>query len=420
MAKIEKLTAEQQAQLAVKRDEWLAVGFNASPADRAEAERGVDLAYRSGGLEPPRFKIWLRSPLEGVLATALLAEILRRNPDALALPSGVSPQDFRKSAGAQVGAQVGDQVWAQVGDQVRDQVRAQARAQVGDQVWAQVGAQVGDQVGDQVRDQVGDQVRDQARAQVGDQVWAQVGAQVGDQVRDQVGDQVRAQVWAQVSWSLWGQHDAGYLGWMDTFHSVVGIKECERAAGLIAVARSSGWWWALRGFAILTERPTFISRDERGRLHCENRAALEYPDGWGVYAWHGVRVSEQLILRPQNITWQQIDQETNAEVRRVMIERYGMDRYLLDGGAAELHRDETGILYRKELSGDEPLVSVRVLNSTPEPDGSIKTYWLRVHPELRPMLDGGRTGEPQEMTARNAVASTFGMVGADYHPVVET
>ena len=384
MAKIEKLTAEQQAQLAVKRDEWLAVGFNASPADRAEAERGVDLAYRSGGLEPPRFKIWLRSPLEGVLATALLAEILRRNPDALALPSGVSPQDFRKSAGAQVGAQVGDQVWAQVGDQVRDQVRAQARAQVGDQVWAQVGAQV------------------------------------GDQVRDQVGDQVRAQVWAQVSWSLWGQHDAGYLGWMDTFHSVVGIKECERAAGLIAVARSSGWWWALRGFAILTERPTFISRDERGRLHCENRAALEYPDGWGVYAWHGVRVSEQLILRPQNITWQQIDQETNAEVRRVMIERYGMDRYLLDGGAAELHRDETGILYRKELSGDEPLVSVRVLNSTPEPDGSIKTYWLRVHPELRPMLDGGRTGEPQEMTARNAVASTFGMVGADYHPVVET
>jgi hypothetical protein len=62
---------------------------------------------------------------------------------------------------------------------------------------------------------------------------------------------------------------------------------------------------------------------------------------------------------------------------------------------------------------------VKVRNSTPEPDGSVKDYFLRVHPQLRPMIDGG-LGDPQPMTARNAVASTFGLRGEEYHPTVET
>lgn len=62
---------------------------------------------------------------------------------------------------------------------------------------------------------------------------------------------------------------------------------------------------------------------------------------------------------------------------------------------------------------------VRVVNSTPEPDGSHKRYMLRVHPELRPLLDEG-LGQPQKMTARNAVASTFGLRGEEYAPYAES
>lgn len=36
------------------------------------------------------------------------------------------------------------------------------------------------------------------------------------------------------------------------------------------------------------------------------------------------------------------------------------------------------------------------------------------------MLDGGFFGEPQEMTAHNAVASTFGLRGEQYSPTIET
>jgi hypothetical protein len=108
-----------------------------------------------------------------------------------------------------------------------------------------------------------------------------------------------------------------------------------------------------------------------------------------------------------------------------MMERYGVERFLLESGAQLIHSDQTGALYRKELPDDEPLVMVHVVNSTPEPDGSLKKYMLRVHPQIRPLLGNDRAGRPrfgppQKMTAHNAVASLHGLRGEDYRPGIET
>jgi len=50
-----------------------------------------------------------------------------------------------------------------------------------------------------------------------------------------------------------------------------------------------------------------------------------------------------------------------------------------------------GELYFAEVPGDEPLVMVKVMNSTLEPDGSPKPYFLRVHPQCRLLLPKRRT-----------------------------
>ncbi len=272
--------------------------------------------------------------------------------------------------------------------------------------------------------QVWDQVWDQVRAQVWDQVRAQVGAQVWDQVRAQVGAQVRAQVWdqvrAQVGDAGYGQHDANWLGFYDTFKALGLGDLVERLDGLNELAESCGWWWPFQGLVILTERQSCLQRDERGRLHSESDMALRYPDGWGIYSWHGVRVSEAVILHPERITAADVKAEQNAEVRRVMLARMGEDRFVRESGATPIHADACGVLYD---FGDETL-AVKVINSTAEPDGSFKPYWLYVHPELRPlhMKDNGdvEIGEPQKKTARNAVASTFGLRGDAYAPAQES
>lgn len=124
-------------------------------------------------------------------------------------------------------------------------------------------------------------------------------------------------------------------------------------------------------------------------------------------------MSEKIIERPFDLKVKEIQQESNAEVRRVMMERYGLSRFLLDSGAKKLIEDEFGELYQTKIPGDEPLVMVKVMNSTPEFDGTVKSYFLRVNPELRPLLSDG-LGSAQKISALNAVASTFGMTGEQY------
>ena len=54
-----------------------------------------------------------------------------------------------------------------------------------------------------------------------------------------------------------------------------------------------------------------------------------------------------------------------------------------DAGAKKVATDEWGTLHRLPVTGDENIVMVEVVNSTPEADGSEKTYWLRVPPESK-------------------------------------
>lgn len=156
-----------------------------------------------------------------------------------------------------------------------------------------------------------------------------------------------------------------------------------------------------------------------GRLHNEAGPAIAMLEEHWFY-WNGIAVDEYVVMEPQKITVADIEKESNAEVRRVKIERYGQSNYLIDSGAKEIHKDDFGTLYHKDIPSDEPLVMVLVLNATPEPNGSFKNYYLRVHPECRPLLDNNQLGNPQPLTARNAVASTFGKRGEEYAPCLET
>ena len=257
----------------------------------------------------------------------------------------------------------------------------------------------------------------QPKTAVGASVWASV----RDSVRASVWASVRASVGASVGASGYGQQDAGWLAFYDFFREVCGLSaHTEKLQGLTDYSKHAGWFLPHENICWVSERHSILRRDDRGRLHSVEGPAVMYPDGWAIYAVHGVRVPRDIIEKPETLTVKRIEAETNTEVRRVMIERMGYERYILESGAQMIHSDATGMLYRKELPGDEALVVVHVINSTPEPDGYSKKYTLRVDPECRPLLAGGQKGSPQAMTAHNAVASTFGLRGDEYAPLIET
>jgi hypothetical protein len=125
-----------------------------------------------------------------------------------------------------------------------------------------------------------------------------------------------------------------------------------------------------------------------------------------VWSLHGVRVPQDVVEAPESLAPKRILTEPNAEVRRVMIERFGAERLMREGEAVKVQSDDFGTLWRLELPDDEPIVMVELVNSTAEPDGSFKNYWLRVPPQYR--------------TARGAIAWTFGEERHRYAPAVQT
>ncbi|WP_257585952.1 MULTISPECIES: DUF6745 domain-containing protein [unclassified Streptomyces] len=333
--------------------EWREVAAATGAADRPAAEEGVRLAYRLAGLPEPETILWADSPRAGAaLAARLTAQ-------------GTSGRSVR--------------------DAVRNRPWATARGRLLDRLgpagwaghWALTGARLWDGMV---------MLTDRIRTGVTDESG---GAREAEQA-------VRLVLLDAVL----GQHDAAWLA------AFAGQEGAEALDGVAAVARAAGWWWPYEKTAIVCERPVALHRDEAGRLDRGDGPALAFPDGFALYAWRGMPVPAAFLDELDGLTPRRIREEENAELRRVMLEHYGYDRYLKESGAKPVQRDETGVLWRVELPGDEPQVMVEVVNSTPEPDGTHRTYWLRVPPRTR--------------TAREGVAWTFGLEEAEYAPQRQT
>jgi len=122
--------------------------------------------------------------------------------------------------------------------------------------------------------------------------------------------------------------------------------------------------------------------------------------------WRGVSVTPQIAFFPETLKSGDALAEGNAEVRRVMIERIGFERFLQESNARVLHEDtDPGgprQLLQVDLDSDEPLLCVSVRCPS-----TGRHYLIRVPPTMR--------------TCHQAVAWTAGFDNPDdYAPVVET
>lgn len=196
----------------------------------------------------------------------------------------------------------------------------------------------------------------------------------------------------------YGQHES------DRVASLVLVDASEKVLNCFeSINQNCGWWIPFQSACIMIDRPVKMSIVSNF-LHDDKDAACRYADGWEFFAQRGRVVQEWLAKGV--FTAKQIDEAHNVEIKRLMVERYGASKYLQETGAVVIHSDKFGVLYSKPQLGDDPLVMVEVLNSTPEPDETIKSYFLRVPPEIR--------------TAREAIAWTFGLSPDEYDPDEQT
>ncbi len=171
-------------------------------------------------------------------------------------------------------------------------------------------------------------------------------------------------------------------------------------------------------------------RDDAGRLHCDDGPAYLAPARVTFFRhgrrhgldadWHGtihhyhegVRIPASFhaeLVSPGRLTVEEVLSHQNLEVRMAGIRILGPGRVLCSRRARIVDRcSRTGMVLFKVrgFSESSPVRFLRVVNSTPEPDGSRKDYFLCVPPDMQ--------------TCAEAVAWTFGMGASDYNPRQET
>jgi hypothetical protein len=170
------------------------------------------------------------------------------------------------------------------------------------------------------------------------------------------------------------------------------------------------WWFPFEDLVLASERHTHVLVDDQYRLHHPDRKAIEYSDGWGLHAWHGL--TERFLHDPPEIL-----KEENIERRRAMIEQYdeknGKGRFLIDCGAKVIDSavqpmrpgqpDSINELLSLELPGDPDgrMVALKVIDPS-----TGREYILRV--------------PPYHTKVQQALAWTFDLTAKDYTLEQET
>ena len=67
----------------------------------------------------------------------------------------------------------------------------------------------------------------------------------------------------------------------------------QNAESIRRVLKTCGWIIATEEVCFVSDKHIIAHHDKAGRLHSDNGFALEYADGWGIYAHHGIRIPSQ-------------------------------------------------------------------------------------------------------------------------------
>lgn len=185
-------------------------------------------------------------------------------------------------------------------------------------------------------------------------------------------------------------------------------------------------------FCLLIQTPLVIGLDERQMLQAAHPLpAIRWPDGCEMF----IRNGQIFDHEEKDGTLVNISRQATPRRKFAWIEFFGWEKFLhavhkssnLSSGLGRVgvvcldRHPRYGTLWRIDNWPDQ-FFAVEVKNGTPEPNGKYRKFVIPVNPDCRPLPDPrdprGRLGRPQPLTARNAVASTFGMSGEQYESIL--
>lgn len=109
------------------------------------------------------------------------------------------------------------------------------------------------------------------------------------------------------------------------------------------IIQKCGYIFQVGNMVIITNRPEEIHFDDNNELHNEMGPAIKFRRGTksNIYSIHGVVVPQNVIMEPELLSVEMIEKEDNAEIKRIMMDRMGISKYLEKTGATIVDMDST-------------------------------------------------------------------------------
>lgn len=165
------------------------------------------------------------------------------------------------------------------------------------------------------------------------------------------------QIRAEASSSVFEAHDivrleemTAWVAQLDFCREVLGCQINPALWDLLSQSVHHCYWLlATETFCVACDRPLVEHRDDRGLPHAEGEPAIAFANGDILYVHHGVPLPESYgKVRPEQWRSHWILEETNAELRRVLIGAIGYARLCQELETTELDSWKEYTLLRLE------------------------------------------------------------------------
>ncbi|MBD2497951.1 DUF6745 domain-containing protein [Nostoc sp. FACHB-280] len=272
MSQIEKLTPEQEVLIPVYREKWRQIALSTERIDREKAAQAVKKIYAYSDLDEPEI-IFCASPYAALI------------------------HSYHK-----LSEQLCQELWVDFLSQIYEQLKPELLTYLLNETSGRLSGQINT---------------------------------IGWQLDKQIGETLDTELVLNCLKTEALAVDAS------AFDYCISVLQCHHNQrewfNYVFLVQSCGWIFLYKKACIICDRPIHICFDNQNRLHAEGEPAIEYADGYSLYSYHGVTLPEKYgKLHPQQWEAQWLLKETNAELRRVLIQGIGYSRICQDLQAIEL------------------------------------------------------------------------------------
>ncbi|MDB9511632.1 hypothetical protein PN499_10600 [Kamptonema animale CS-326] len=274
---IDKLTLEQEALMVIYREKWKAIARSTEPIDRDKAADTVKAIYAALGQQEPKITFF-DSPYAALKSISLLDSLPSFQGDSMDMA-------LRK---------------------ILDSYRRHLKGKLFGKVW----------------------------------IFFQTGflREISDKLSSQIAEE-KITI-PQISGLITLQQNRDLSSRIDYFLSGLSIycQENQYKWELyLSLAANCGWIYGFEEICYVCDRPRIMSLDSEEQLHAEGVPAVQFADGFSVYAYHGVILPEKYgKVHPQQWRSEWLLSEDNGQLRRALIEGIGYERICQESAAVEL------------------------------------------------------------------------------------